>query len=90
MCMSLCVSFISRLPVDWGFTLQAVYQVIVLLVLNFGGMSILHLKHDTSYHADKVKNTLIFNAFVICQVSLIILYRSMGFTSIFVLNSWFS
>lgn len=47
---------------------QAVYQVIVLLVLNFGGMSILHLKHDTSYHADKVKNTLIFNAFVICQV----------------------
>ncbi|RWR91485.1 calcium-transporting ATPase 10, plasma membrane-type [Cinnamomum micranthum f. kanehirae] len=47
---------------------QALYQVIVLLVLNFGGRSILHLKHDTSYHADKVKNTLIFNSFVICQV----------------------
>ncbi|XP_010276717.1 PREDICTED: calcium-transporting ATPase 10, plasma membrane-type [Nelumbo nucifera] len=47
---------------------QALYQVVVLLVLNFHGRSILHLKSDTNAHADKVKNTLIFNAFVLCQI----------------------
>ncbi|KAL8479739.1 hypothetical protein ACS0TY_026611 [Phlomoides rotata] len=48
--------------------IQALYQVIVLLILNFRGKSILNLGHDTKDHAFKVKNTLIFNAFVFCQV----------------------
>ncbi|KAL8505286.1 hypothetical protein ACS0TY_016499 [Phlomoides rotata] len=48
--------------------LQALYQVTVLLILNFRGKSILHLEHDESEHASKVTNTLIFNAFVFCQV----------------------
>ncbi|XVE91068.1 hypothetical protein DITRI_Ditri20bG0126300 [Diplodiscus trichospermus] len=48
---------------------QAVYQVTVLLVLNFAGLSILHLKDDANReHAFEVKNTLIFNAFVLCQI----------------------
>ncbi|GMI91979.1 autoinhibited Ca(2+)-ATPase 9 [Hibiscus trionum] len=49
--------------------IQASYQVVVLLVLNFEGLTILHLKDDPdSEHAYKVKNTLIFNAFVMCQL----------------------
>ncbi|KAJ7955855.1 Calcium-transporting ATPase [Quillaja saponaria] len=48
--------------------IQAIYQVSVLLVLNFGGKSILHLERENSDHANKVKNTLIFNAFVLCQL----------------------
>ncbi|KAL8039978.1 hypothetical protein ABFX02_10G070500 [Erythranthe guttata] len=48
--------------------IQAMYQVTVLLILNFGGISILNLKHDEKAHAFKVKNTLIFNAFVFCQI----------------------
>lgn len=48
--------------------IQASYQVIVLLVLNFRGKSILHLQHETKEHADKVRNTVIFNAFVLCQI----------------------
>ncbi|KAI8015115.1 Calcium-transporting ATPase 8, plasma membrane-type [Camellia lanceoleosa] len=48
--------------------IQALYQVTVLLILNFQGRSILNLKHDNIYHATKVKNTLIFNAFVFCQI----------------------
>ncbi|XP_068637422.1 calcium-transporting ATPase 5, plasma membrane-type-like [Aristolochia californica] len=47
---------------------QALYQVVVLLVLNFSGRSILNLKHDSNAHAEKVKNTLIFNTFVFCQI----------------------
>ncbi|XAR63716.1 Calcium-transporting ATPase [Bertholletia excelsa] len=47
---------------------QAMYQVTVLLVLNFHGRDILHLKDDSTAHPTKVKNTLIFNAFVFCQV----------------------
>ncbi|KAK2982967.1 hypothetical protein RJ640_019245, partial [Escallonia rubra] len=43
---------------------QALYQVTVLLVLNFAGRSLLNLEHDNDDHAKKVKNTLIFNAFV--------------------------
>ncbi|KAJ1433430.1 P-type ATPase [Sesbania bispinosa] len=46
--------------------IQAMYQVSVLLILNFRGRSILSLRHETN--AVKVKNTLIFNAFVLCQV----------------------
>ena len=48
--------------------IQAVYQITVLLILNFRGKSILNLEHDTTEHADKVKNTLIFNTFVLCQI----------------------
>ncbi|KAL7168511.1 hypothetical protein ACSBR2_038863 [Camellia fascicularis] len=48
--------------------IQALYQVTVLLILNFGGRSILHLKNENIFHATEVKNTLIFNAFVLCQV----------------------
>ncbi|XP_027343236.1 putative calcium-transporting ATPase 13, plasma membrane-type, partial [Abrus precatorius] len=40
---------------------QALYQVAVLLVLQFKGRSIFDVN-------EKVKNTLIFNAFVLCQV----------------------
>ncbi|XP_064959075.1 calcium-transporting ATPase 5, plasma membrane-type isoform X3 [Musa acuminata AAA Group] len=51
-----------------NLTIQALYQVTVLLVLNFGGRSILHLRNDSRAHADKVKNTFIFNTFVLCQI----------------------
>ena len=62
------VNFLSCIVIcPWKF--QAVYQVSVLLVLNFQGKKILHLDHESSEHANKVKNTLIFNAFVVCQVS---------------------
>jgi len=40
---------------------QALYQVLVLLVLQFRGRSIFDV-------TEKVKNTIIFNAFVLCQV----------------------
>ncbi|KAL5056737.1 hypothetical protein RYX36_028341 [Vicia faba] len=45
---------------------QALYQVIVLLILNFGSASI--LRQDTMTHTLEVKNTIIFNAFVMCQI----------------------
>ncbi|KAE8660295.1 Calcium-transporting ATPase 8, plasma membrane-type [Hibiscus syriacus] len=48
--------------------IQAVYQVTVLLILNFDGKKILHLEHQSSEHATREKNTLIFNAFVLCQI----------------------
>lgn len=48
--------------------IQAAYQVSVLLVLNFRGKSLLGLEHETPQRANKVKNTLIFNAFVLCQI----------------------
>ncbi|QHO11928.1 Calcium-transporting ATPase 8, plasma membrane-type [Arachis hypogaea] len=48
--------------------IQAMYQVSVLLVLNFRGRSILGLTHDKNDHAIKVKNTPIFNAFVLFLV----------------------
>ncbi|XP_061951139.1 calcium-transporting ATPase 8, plasma membrane-type-like isoform X1 [Populus nigra] len=47
---------------------QVAYQVTVLLVLNFRGKSLLGLEHEIPQHANKVKNTLIFNAFVLCQI----------------------
>lgn len=50
------------------FNLQAFYQITVLLVLNFQGKKILNLEHENEEHAVKVKNTLIFNAFVLSQV----------------------
>ncbi|RID74131.1 hypothetical protein BRARA_B01245 [Brassica rapa] len=47
--------------------IQAIYQVSVLLLLNFRGISILGLEHEVPTHATRVKNTIIFNAFVLCQ-----------------------
>ncbi|XP_010443383.1 PREDICTED: calcium-transporting ATPase 8, plasma membrane-type-like isoform X2 [Camelina sativa] len=47
--------------------IQAIYQVSVLLTLNFRGISILGLEHEVPAHATRVKNTIIFNAFVLCQ-----------------------
>nr|GMC61113.1 calcium-transporting ATPase 10, plasma membrane-type-like isoform X1 [Ipomoea batatas] len=46
--------------------IQALYQVTVLLVLNFRGTSILSLGNRDN--GVKVKNTVIFNAFVLCQI----------------------
>ncbi|KAM0017791.1 putative P-type Ca(2+) transporter [Helianthus debilis subsp. tardiflorus] len=48
--------------------IQAMYQVTVLLVLNFDGKRILNLEHEDVKEADKKKNTLIFNAFVFSQI----------------------
>ncbi|XP_062223931.1 calcium-transporting ATPase 5, plasma membrane-type-like isoform X2 [Phragmites australis] len=48
--------------------IQAVFQVAVLLTLNFRGRNLLHLAQDTLDHSSKVKNTVIFNTFVLCQV----------------------
>ncbi|KAL9684528.1 hypothetical protein QQ045_021969 [Rhodiola kirilowii] len=48
--------------------IQAIYQVTVLLVLNFRGISLLGLEHESISYANRLKNTLIFNAFVLCQV----------------------
>lgn len=47
---------------------QALYQVAVLLVLNFYATDILQLNTDSKKHAFNVKNTVIFNAFVLCQI----------------------
>ncbi|GFY97327.1 autoinhibited Ca(2+)-ATPase 9 [Actinidia rufa] len=47
--------------------IQALYQVSILLVLNFFGKSILNL-NDSMEHANQLKNSLIFNAFVLCQI----------------------
>jgi len=48
--------------------IQAVYQIAVLLVLNFAGLSILRLNSQEREYAVDVKNSLIFNAFVLCQI----------------------
>ncbi|XP_072963487.1 calcium-transporting ATPase 5, plasma membrane-type-like isoform X2 [Typha angustifolia] len=48
--------------------IQALFQVAVLLTMNFKGRSILRLNNDSLEHADKEKNTFIFNTFVLCQV----------------------
>ncbi|TKW37713.1 hypothetical protein SEVIR_1G066100v4 [Setaria viridis] len=48
--------------------IQAVFQVAVLLTLNFRGRNLLHLTQDTLDYSSKVKNTVIFNTFVLCQV----------------------
>ncbi|KAH9624541.1 hypothetical protein KSS87_017751 [Heliosperma pusillum] len=47
---------------------QALYQVTVLLLFNFGGSSFSLLQEGNLEHQNKLKNTLIFNAFVICQI----------------------
>lgn len=54
------------------------YQVTVLLVLNFDGKRILHLEQESHKQAIKKKNTLIFNAFVFSQV---IFYKWAGWVT---------
>ena len=49
--------------------IQAFYQVAILLTLTFKGVSLLRLEHDNPAHAEILKNTFIFNTFVLCQVS---------------------
>lgn len=41
---------------------HAIYQVRVLLLFSFQGISILGLEHEVPAHATNVKNTLSFNA----------------------------
>ncbi|CAL8077170.1 unnamed protein product [Prunus armeniaca] len=45
---------------------QGVYQIVAILIINFQGRSL--LKSYTRGHAIKVKNTMIFNTFVVCQI----------------------
>ncbi|KAG2244637.1 hypothetical protein Bca52824_093526 [Brassica carinata] len=59
--------FITKLM--WAkFFLQVAYQVTALLVLHFYGESILKLENKSLDCAKIVKNTVIFNSFVFCQV----------------------
>lgn len=44
---------------------QALYQIVVLLTLQFKGKDLMNLKGSD---ADKINNTVIFNAFVLCQL----------------------
>lgn len=46
---------------------QAVYQIVILLTLNYAGNQILGLT-GTKAEKDLMRNTIIFNAFVFCQV----------------------
>ncbi|KAF9256353.1 Ca-transporting ATPase [Marasmius fiardii PR-910] len=46
---------------------QALYQVIILLIFHFLGLRILGL--ESNDHNRKIVKTLVFNAFVFCQVS---------------------
>lgn len=48
--------------------LQAVYQVTVLLVLYYDGINLLNLQSLEYATAERIRNTVIFNAFVMCQV----------------------
>ncbi|KAI6689764.1 hypothetical protein NL676_026592 [Syzygium grande] len=51
-----------------NLTIQAAYQVCVLLVLNYCGVSVLQLSNEPREHAVDIKNTMVFNAFVLCQI----------------------
>ncbi|XP_016647166.1 PREDICTED: calcium-transporting ATPase 9, plasma membrane-type-like [Prunus mume] len=45
---------------------QVLYQIVAILIINFQGRSL--LKSYNRGHAIKVKNTMIFNTFVVCQI----------------------
>ncbi|KAH7290026.1 hypothetical protein KP509_30G029100 [Ceratopteris richardii] len=45
---------------------QAIYQVVVLLILQFRGIELLHLSGEKD--AETIKRTVIFNTFVLCQL----------------------
>ncbi|XP_058000286.1 calcium-transporting ATPase 8, plasma membrane-type [Hevea brasiliensis] len=48
--------------------IQTIYQASVVLVLAFRGRSLLGLQHQSAEHANKVNHTIMFNAFVLCQI----------------------
>ncbi|XP_015696709.1 calcium-transporting ATPase 5, plasma membrane-type-like isoform X2 [Oryza brachyantha] len=48
--------------------IQALYQIVVLLIFNFDGKRILHLQDENRENTDKTKNSFVFNAFVFCQI----------------------
>ncbi|KAF8114003.1 hypothetical protein N665_0043s0073 [Sinapis alba] len=74
--------FITKLM--WAkFVVQVAYQVTALLLLNFHGESILKLENKSLDHAYKVKNTLVFNSFVFCQVFNEFECRTLDQTNIF-------
>ncbi|KAG2244640.1 hypothetical protein Bca52824_093529 [Brassica carinata] len=74
--------FITKLM--WAkFVVQVGYQVTALLLLNFRGESILKLENKSLDHAYKVKNTLVFNSFVFCQVFNEFECRTLDQTNIF-------
>jgi Ca2+-transporting ATPase len=59
--------FLHPINAEPSLYVQAIYQVIILLVLNYSGTKILKLS-GTSDQQMLVKNTIIFNAFVFCQL----------------------
>ncbi|KAG8647926.1 calcium-transporting ATPase 10, plasma membrane-type isoform X2 [Manihot esculenta] len=48
--------------------IQTIYQASVVLILAFRGRSLLGLQCDSAAHASKVNHTMMFNAFVFCQI----------------------
>lgn len=67
-CRFILCFLVQIFQLNTWFFVQALFQVSVLLTLNFKGISLLQLRSDDKAHADKVKNTFIFNTFVLCQV----------------------
>lgn len=84
---------------------QAVYQIIVTLVLHFAGKSILNMHATdiaTSINQTNELNTVVFNAFVFCQIGNIWnarrldrkfnvfagVYRNVYFIIIFTISTW--
>jgi hypothetical protein len=65
--------FLHPINADPSLYVQAIYQVIVLLVLNYSGTKILKLSGAPDQQM-LVKNTIIFNAFVFCQVSIFLYF----------------
>ena len=72
--------------------LQAIFQIAVLLVLNFGGNKILGIENEHNHNV--LRTTIIFNSFVFCQVSFEIFCRgyftlqSITFTLLVDLSYW--
>jgi hypothetical protein len=62
-----------------GWFLQALYQIVVLLTLNYGGKKILKLENESN--PTLVKNTIVFNAFVFCQVGKKVLLLESDYTA---------
>ncbi|GAB2268483.1 Calcium-transporting ATPase 9, plasma membrane-type [Dionaea muscipula] len=51
-----------------NLVIQAVYQVTVLLVLNFYGRNLPYIEGNDWEQETKLKNTMVFNTFVLCQI----------------------
>ncbi|KAJ4732931.1 Calcium-transporting ATPase [Rhynchospora pubera] len=61
-----------------NLVIQALFQVAVLLTLNFDGRSLLQLNNYPMTKANKIKNTFIFNTVVLCQVLLFSIITSLS------------